>query len=31
MVYPVSGDPLVPSPHLPALENAIQEIGRAHV
>ena len=28
MVYPVSGDPLVPSPHLPALENAIQEFWR---
>ena len=28
MVYPVSGDPLVPSPNLPALENAIQEFWR---
>ena len=28
MVYPVSGDPLVPSPKLPALENAIQEFWR---
>ncbi|WP_193104155.1 isoleucine--tRNA ligase [Brachybacterium sp. FME24] len=28
MVYPVSGDPLVPSPNLPALENTIQEFWR---
>ncbi|MGO2193325.1 MAG: class I tRNA ligase family protein, partial [Brachybacterium sp.] len=28
MVYPVSGDPLVPSPNLPSLENAIQEFWR---
>ncbi len=28
MVYPVSGSPLVPSPNLPALENAILEFWR---
>ncbi|HJG53069.1 MAG TPA: class I tRNA ligase family protein, partial [Brachybacterium faecium] len=28
MVYPVTGDPLVPSPNLPALENAVQEFWR---
>jgi isoleucyl-tRNA synthetase len=28
MVYPVSGDPLVPSPNLPALENSILEFWR---
>ena len=28
MVYPVSGDPLVPSPNLPALENRIIEFWR---
>ncbi|MGO1598319.1 MAG: isoleucine--tRNA ligase, partial [Brachybacterium sp.] len=28
MVYPVTGDSLVPSPNLPALENAIQEFWR---
>ena len=28
MVYPVTGDPLVSSPNLPSLENAIQEFWR---
>ena len=28
MVYPVTGDPLVPSPNLPALESSVQEFWR---